>query len=507
MKEGKPISKTIFLEFLFCPKNIWLKLNRPELLEMFELSEFEKHLMEQGNEVDIYARKLFPDGVEVLARGEVAVKETNKLIAGVSTSQVDTPAIFQATFIEDSFIARNDMLAYDEKTKKWDLYEVKGTNSMKENVPQRDHIDDITFQASVLKRAKVPVGKYFIIHLNNKYTRLGELDINKLFTMEEVTEKVMEKLPEIEKQMEAAKEYLAKKEEPKGGCDCVFNGRSRHCATFKYSNPHIPEYSVHDLSRIGNSKAKLQMLVEGETFDIKDVPEHMELSVIQWNQIHAHRRNQPKIMLEDIKKELSELTFPLYFFDYETFAPAIPAFPGFGPYKRIPFQFSLHILDTPEGEPRHVEYLHEDFSDPSQKVAELLEEHISPSGRIIVWNKTFEKGVNQEIASRLPAYEKLFTRLNDMIYDLKDIFHKQYYVDPGFKGSTSIKKVLPIMAPHMSYENLPIKEGGQASDAWWRMVNNKMTEEEKKQTAEDLKTYCGLDTLAMYAVWKRLYNL
>ena len=47
------ISKTTFLEFQLCPKNTWLKLHRPDLLQQFKLSEFELHLVEQGNEVEV----------------------------------------------------------------------------------------------------------------------------------------------------------------------------------------------------------------------------------------------------------------------------------------------------------------------------------------------------------------------------------------------------------------------------------------------------------------------
>ena len=67
--------KTIFLDYVFCPRNTWLKLHKPELLEKFELSAFEQNLMEQGNEVEKEARKLFPDGVEVMERGEEAVEK------------------------------------------------------------------------------------------------------------------------------------------------------------------------------------------------------------------------------------------------------------------------------------------------------------------------------------------------------------------------------------------------------------------------------------------------
>lgn len=44
-------------------------------------SEFELHLMEQGNEVESYARNLFPGGIEVSTSGEHAVEDTDRLMA------------------------------------------------------------------------------------------------------------------------------------------------------------------------------------------------------------------------------------------------------------------------------------------------------------------------------------------------------------------------------------------------------------------------------------------
>lgn len=101
------ISKTTFQEYLFCPKNIWLKLHRPELLDKYKLSEYELHLVEQGNEVESVARGRFPGGVLVSESGERAVADTVRLMAE------KVPAIFQASFVENGFIARNDVLIYD----------------------------------------------------------------------------------------------------------------------------------------------------------------------------------------------------------------------------------------------------------------------------------------------------------------------------------------------------------------------------------------------------------
>ena len=88
-----------------------------------------------------------------------------------------------------------------------------------------------------------------------------------------------------------------------------------------------------------------------------------------------------------------------------------------------------------------------------------------------------------------------------------DVFHKQMHVHPNFKGSTSIKKVLPVLVPELSYKELEIKEGGSAMEAWFEKILNARSEEEKNETAKNLLKYCYMDTYAMYAIWKELVKL
>src|SRR3989344_5515972 len=358
------VSKTTFLSFLECPRDVWLRIHRPDEVGKCELSDFELHLLEQGNEVEAEARKLFPDAVQITSTEDDAVEDTRLLVAA------KTPTIFQATFLVDGFIAKNDMLSYDATNDRWDLYEVKGTNAIKEDsAGNRDHIDDLAFQLSVLRRTGVAVGRCFIIHLNKEYVRVGDIDFNALFETEDVTEKIEARLPVIEEKMKVAKEYLNSEKEPVGGCECIYKARKKHCTSFQVSNPHVPEYSVHDLSRI--SKKKLDLLIERGIFDLNDIPDDFELTENQKNQVLAHKCQKPIIDHGNIKSELDSLSFPLYFFDYEAFGPAIPAFNGYGPYKHIPFQFSLHILRNPEAPLEHIEFLHNELSDPSEQVAEL----------------------------------------------------------------------------------------------------------------------------------------
>ena len=479
----------------------WLRLHKPELVETFTLTEFEKHLFEQGNEVEAYARHLFPGAVLVSATGDEAVAETRRLMTA------GTDVIFQGTFLADGFYAKCDVLRRGATAGTWDVYEIKGTNSRKEGNEDRDHISDLAFQRHVLTLAGVKVGRTFIVHLNKDYKRAGALDVTALFTVADSTELVEKVSADILRDMEAAREYLNQENEPGIGCDCHLNGRSRHCRTFSHSHPEIPEYSVHDIVRIGQSKKKLEDFVNKRIYTLNDVPSDYKLGDAQKLQIEAHKSGQPIIAHDAIKEALGAYTFPLYFFDYETFAPAIPAFDGYSPYRRIPFQFSLHILRDADSEPEHIEFLHLDRSDPTSAVAELLQEHIDPKGTVVVWYAPFERGVNKEIGEREAGYAIQMERINGRVQDLRDIFSKQHYVHPEFRGSTSIKDVMPVLVPDLSYEGLAIKDGTTASERWWAMTAAGTPENERAAIAAALRAYCKLDSYAMYAIWRKLQGL
>ncbi|MEK7131303.1 MAG: DUF2779 domain-containing protein [Patescibacteria group bacterium] len=488
------------MEYLSCGKNTWLKLYKSEIMAMFKPSDFEKSLLTKGNLVETWARKLFPDGVLIREGGDAAVQITKEHIAK------KTHVLFQSKFVWDKFLAKNDALEYDKENDCWNLYEIKGTNSLDENAKEIDHVEDAMFQTIILKALNIKVGKIFIIHLNKEYVKDGEINVEELFIKDDIIEEVKEREESSRLKMQKAAEALTQQNESALVCQCLYAGRSAHCETFAYSYPEVPKYSVHDLSRIGASKKKLESLIDSQIFDINDIPEDFELSLNQKNQVYVHKRQKPLIDLTAIKKELQSLVYPLYFLDYETYPPAIPLFNGFKPYQQIPFQFSLHILNDQDGELTHFEYLHEEATDPSLSIITKLRETIGPEGSIIVWSKRFEKGINSQLSGRNPEHKDFLEDINDRIYDLMEIFQKQFYVHPDFRGKVSIKKVLPVMAPGLTYKELEIKEGGSAMEAWCEMIFDSSSQTKKLKIADDLRKYCGLDTYAMYAIWKELMN-
>lgn len=465
--EGFVLSKTNYIVWRDCHKNAWLKLHKPEIYFAHELSAFEQQIIETGNEVDLLARELFPAGE------------------------------YQKKFEVDRYLAITDILAGSN------LYEVKATNE----IDKKTHLHDLTFQYVVLKKAGLEVETANLIHLNPDYVRQGDIELEKLFVIENMTEKVEEMAEEVMAEMQLAKEYMLAENEPKGPCDCLYKGRSAHCTTFHYSNPDVPEYGVHDLTRIGLSKRKLTELVDGNKFTFEDIPSEMELSDAQKNQIWTHLNNREIISRENIAEEFEKLVFPLYFLDYETFPAAIPRFDNFSPYNQIPFQYSLHIVNSPEAEPQHKDFLYTEKGDPSRDFAQSLKDNLGDKGSVIVWHKDFECSRNKELAQRLPEFKNFFDEVEKRIFDLEDVFKKQHHVHPSYKGKTSIKKVLPVLVPSLKYDELEIKEGGTAADGWNKIVTGKANNQEMEEIITALREYCKLDTYAMYAIWRKLFEL
>lgn len=104
------------------------------------------------------------------------------------------------------------------------------------------------------------------------------------------------------------------------------------------------------------------------------------------------------------------------------------------------------------------------------------------------------------------AHAPFFENLNERTIDLADIFSQRLYLDKRLKGKFSIKKVLPILCPELSYAELGIKEGATASRSWREAIVDG-TRPDKDQILADLREYCGLDTYAMVAIYEKLKEM
>jgi hypothetical protein len=494
------LTKTDYLIYRDCAKNAWLKVHKPDIYFAEPISAFDQGIIETGNEVDLLARELFPNGV--LVTGLDASEETKKLVKSKN------PVIYQPVFETDLYKVICDILVWNTDSKVYDLYEVKASNNGDDKKKKDElYTYDIAFQYLVLKELNIPIGKLNLIRLNSEYIRGVELNLEQLFSKENFTERVIDIVQIVSEEMKNAQEILAFEKEPFGPCKCITRGRSAHCTTFPYSNPNIPDYSVHDISRIGMSKKKLEELIDSSIFLIENVPKDFPLSEKQRNQVDAVQLDKVFINKNEIENFLKDISMPISFLDYETFAAGIPRFAGFSPFNQITFQFSLHILGDKNKEPKHAEFIFTENKNPDEEFILALKKDLPEKGSIITWNKSFEIGRNKDLAKRNPEHKAFLEKLNSRIIDLMDVFSEQHYIHPKLKGKTSIKYILPVLAPELSYKVLDIQEGATASDSWNKIIKGEYPKEKRLEKIEQLKIYCKLDTYAMYAIWKHLKDM
>jgi len=489
------ISKTQFLHYLHCPKYFWLEKHKPGVVEAVQISDFQQQIIDQGIEVEQWARKLYPMGKLVTGRDLQAAAETKQYLDNGQT------VLFQATFLAEGLYAMVDVLEWDTEQEFWIINEVKGTTS--KDVKKDVHYQDATFQKIVLEKAGFRVGKVQLIELNKEFVKNGDVDPVLLLKKTDISEEVAALESEILLQIADAKQLLERAAEP-SNCGCVYKSRDHHCPTFAYCHPHVPDYSVHDICRIGSSPKKLEEMIDNGWFSITDVPEEFELSPMQQPQVHVTRTDETIIEHKTIERELSAIQYPIYFLDYETYPAAIPVFDGCRPFQQVPFQYSLHIQETPNAELIHKEFLHTDTHNPMHSLAEKLHEDMGDEGSVIVWNKKFEGKCNEELADLCPEPTTFFHGINNRFYDLMEIFSKQLFVHKDFKGSYSIKAVLSVLVPALSYKSLDIRDGGMACSAWRQMIFDTVDESKRQETAMNLKKYCELDTLAMVEILREL---
>ncbi|MCK5583654.1 MAG: DUF2779 domain-containing protein, partial [Elusimicrobiales bacterium] len=265
-----------------------------------------------------------------------------------------------------------------------------------------------------------------------------------------------------------------------------------------------PDYSIYDFPHL--CWQKINELEELGIMKIKDIPDDFPLSPWQQLFLKAEKTNKRIIDTGSISDFIKELKYPLYFIDFETIMPSLPLYNGSRPYQQIVFQVSLHIQNKAGGELKHLEYLGDGKNDPRPMLVKFMLKHIKAKGSLVAYNASFEKTRIKEMAREFPKYAKDLLKMKDRMADIMKPFQKRKYIDPRFRGSYSLKKVLPALVPAMTYKGLDIGDGGEAQTAYLNMLSGKLSAGETKKLRKDLKIYCGQDTLAMVEILKSLYK-
>lgn len=371
MKNPIIISKSKFVAGCQCLKRLYWQVHEPTLAG--EPDSATVAIMEQGREVGLLARQLFPGGVEVGSEGlERAIRTTRELIANP-----EVPAIFEGVFEHDGLLVRVDVLQR-RRDGRWRLIEVKSTTDLRDH-----HLEDVAIQHRVVSRSGVDLASSCLAHVNRNYVfDGGSIDVRRFFKIRNLTRRIERLLPKLTFQLRAEFTVLAMPTPPQiqAGKHCT---NPVTCEFFDRCNFPRPDDHIGYLPRLHASAA--EELEEMGVESISDIPDDFPLSERQRRACTCVQTGEPWFS-EELGEELGCLKYPLYFMDFESVNPAIPRFAGMRPFAQLPFQFSVHILREPGAEPEHSEFLAMDDNDRDAQGEYLLKSRVItyvPSGTIL----------------------------------------------------------------------------------------------------------------------------
>jgi hypothetical protein len=118
----------------------------------------------------------------------------------------------------------------------------------------------------------------------------------------------------------------------------------------------------------------------------------------------------------------------------------------------------------------------------------------------------FEKGILKDLGEFLPNHSKRLHAVIDGLVDLMEPFRRREIYHWQMAGSYSLKSVLPVLVPELSYEGLAISDGDMASEAYFTMGEISDPEELRK-LRRALLEYCGQDTLGLVRLLEKMHSM
>lgn len=457
MTDAPRLTKTLFQVGLACPKRLWWEVHEPDAPELAPDAQAQWNFR-QGQEVTMLARSRVPE------------------------------ARYEATLEGENLLARVDILQpLADGTQS--LIEVKGSTSVRD-----EHRWDVAFQRHVASLAGVEVSRWELMYLN-KDCRHPDLD--PLFIREDLAEQVGPLAAQVPEAVDRLRDVL---DGPLPG-----DSRNAHCGECPFHARCWPadRFGVHRLYRMKWSD-KLDLERAGIA-RIGEVPEGRRLTSIQRRQRESAMEGEV-VVEPSLASALGEWVEPLIYLDFETVAFAVPRFPGTRPWDKIPVQYSAHREEA--AGTHHRAFLAPDGADPRRALAESLIDWCGEGGSVVTYHSSFEKGRLKELAAALPDLEAGLMGIHERVVDLEPmVAHHVYH--PDFRGSFSLKVVLPTLCPELTYHDLVIRDGSTAQLELARLLypTSPLPHAEAVSLRGALLAYCERDTLAMVALHSRLKEM
>ena len=401
------------------------------------------------------------------------------------------PAIFEAAFLADGVFVAVDVL--ERRPDGHALVEVKSTLRVKDAF-----IPDVAIQLHVLRASGLAVPRAEVMHLDR---RCRFPDLSNLFVREDVTAAAEAFLPSVPAHLARMKAAMA------GPLPAVAIGP--HCEE-PYECPFLarcwPAVADDHVTHLYKGTALAGRLLAQGIASLGDVPGRTALTPIQARQVAAARTGA-LVVEERLGDSLVPLEPPVAYLDFETIAPAIPAWEGCGPYTAVPVQLSCHVVGA-DGATVHHEWLADGPADPRPEAAAAVVHACRGARTVVAYNAAFERRCLEHLAEHVPGARRPVEEVAARLVDLLPIVRENVY-HPAFGGSFGMKAVAPALLEGFDYAGLEIGEGGVASAALEGLLlgGAGLAPEARDRLRRSLLAYCAQDTLAMVRLVERLRAL
>ncbi len=429
-----------------------------------------------GAEIGRLARKQLGEGMLLpFAPTDVALRAT-----ATALNDPGSTLLFEATFVAEPFVARADALRRSGPG--WEVIEVKSAVAPDNGRVKDEYIDDLAYTAFVARASGVAVTRCTLVFLG----RDCRLDATS-FTKVDVTDLVVARVATFADRSAAIAAACTAADRPAPALEFI----CKQCEFFATEcvGKGIPD-PLFLLPRLSEKRFEEMKPYQR----LSAVPASANLTAPQ-HRVFKAVRSQQALIDQQALAPLKDLVWPVYYLDFEAVAPALPWFAECAPYEVMPFQFSIHICDRPGHETGHREYLAPVGGDWRQALVEALVQQLGDHGSIAVYTN-YEQ---LRLTSMATAFPQFTAALNAVIARLVDFepLVRHGYCHPAFLGRTSIKNVLPVVAPDLSYGVLDVGNGLDAEGLFALMTVGQRDPADHTAFRQHLLTYCKLDTLAM----------
>ncbi|MCK6601760.1 MAG: DUF2779 domain-containing protein [Bacteroidetes bacterium] len=459
-----------------CRRKLWFKPRSSQPAE--EPRPFWK-ISHQKSGIYRKARALFPGGIRQPDDWTEGAESTRTALAEKAGP------VYEAVFVTETLKVRCDILVPEPEG--WAVYKVKSATRIYDR-----YVEELAVQALAARENGVFFSRLVVLTIN---PLCGYGDEASLFIHHDVTRKVFARLDSLREKLDsyrAIPEAPAPPDAPRG----YFCSECTYLEACWEDLPRHPFYHLPGLHQL-----QLELVNEQSAWDLEAVSRLGGLTPVQQEVLASALTGKPVIRREILSGWMNKLVFPVFFIDFEADCPPAPKFPGTRAFDLIPYQFSLHILQE-DGRLEEKSFLHTEDSDSRPGFIQALLEWTGETGTLVVYNQLFEQKVIEDQARWFPGFADRLLALVPRLWDLHQMVSEGYY-HPGFHGRTSLKQVLPVLVPDLTYSGLNVKSGLD-TQLMWNSVIRMPPSEEKDRFVADLISYCRMDTLGMVRVLQTL---